>query len=200
MKRQSKFTQIVSGVALLALLLFMTWLFIDAIITSISKLQSAVAGSIITATIAAIAAFLVNVYVKHRESKEKLAQEIRTKKVPLYEEFINVIFASLESTMLGGPPLSEDELKQKLIAIMPRLITWGSEDLINQWNRIRSHDWSDTSNPATILGPWNDFLLVIRKDLGHSSSKLENFALMKLYVKDWNASTNTAKPETTAHT
>ena len=184
MKKNPQFSQVVFGVVLLSLLLFIAWLFIDAVITSIAKLQSAVAGSILAATIAAVAAFLVNVYVKHRESKEKLAQEIRAKKVPLYEEFIDVIFGSFKATMLKQPPPPEEDLKRKLVDIMPRIITWGSEDLINHWNKIRHHDWSDTSNPINVLAPWDDFLLVIRKDLGHSNTNLEKFALMQLYVND----------------
>ena len=183
MTQQTK--QIWLSLLIIGAVLFMLWAFTSAVVSSIAQLQSAVAGSILAASIAAIAAFSVNVYVKQKEARLRSEQEIQAKLVPLYEEFIDTIFSSFKAQMLGEQPLSQDELKKQLIELIPRIITWGSDDLINQWNKIRETDFTNKSAPLDILGPWDELLVIIRKDLGHSNKRLEKYALMRLYTTDW---------------
>jgi hypothetical protein len=167
-----------------AALLTMLWFFIDAVIDSINKLQSAIAGSIIAATIAAAAAFLVNVYAKHQEAKERILQEIRIKKTIVYEELIDIIFSAVMGEKQGKPKPSEAELTKRFAQLTPKVVIWGSEELITQWNKTRLQSTKPTDNPIQVFEPWNELLRVIRKDLGHSNKKLEKWALMRLFVND----------------
>jgi hypothetical protein len=173
------------GLISLAAILTAVWAFIDAVVGSINRLQSTVAGSIVAASIAAIAAFLVNVYVKHRESREKVLQEIRARKTPVYEELIDIIFSGILSKQQGKGEVSPEELTKRFAAITPKIVIWGSEELIAQWNVIRSHDWKAGGSPLETFAPWNQFMLTVRKDLGHSNKKLKPFALMRLFVNDF---------------
>lgn len=172
------------GLLLSAILLAILWVFISAVVYSINKLQSIIAGSIVAATIAAIAAFLVNVYAKHKEAKDRILQEIRGKKTVVYEELIDVMFSVVLGEKQGKQPLSEKDLINRLAQLTPKIIIWGSEELIVQWNNVRTEATSKKKNPLEIFEPWNQLLLTIRKDLGHSNKKLQKWDLMRLFVND----------------
>jgi hypothetical protein len=182
MKDQVK--SIVVGFACLAVLLGIVWIFVDRMITSLARLQSAVAGSIVAATIAAIAAFLVNVYIKHREAKERVLQEIRIKKTPVYEELIELIFSVLMAEKLGKKAPAESEIVAKIAGMTPKVVIWASEDVVTKWNDVRTYVKKSTDTPLDQFTPWNNLLRAIRKDLGHGDQKLERWALLRLFVND----------------
>lgn len=182
MKDQLK--SMVVGFAALAALLAIIWFFADLAITSIGRLQSAVAGSIVAATIAAITAFLVNVYVKHRESKERIVQDLRSKKTAVYEELIDLIFSVIMAEKLGKEALTQEELVAKFAKLTPKVVIWASEDVVTAWAAMRNEAQKQHDSPFDQFGPWNDFLRALRRDLGHSDRKLEQWALLRLFVND----------------
>ncbi len=140
-------------------------------------------GSVTAALIGAAALLAANVYAKHREAKEKAAQEIRVKKTDIYEELIELIFNQLSAAKQGRKQLSQNELVKALSRMMPKVVVWASPTVITHWNYIK-RTADDSRNTVETLAVWDKLLLLIREDLGHNDKTLSKYELSRLFVND----------------
>lgn len=155
-------------------------------LTIFSQINPSVGAGIIAAT-ATITVSVISVLVaKHLEQKAILLKEHRERKTPNYEEMVQLIFRFAFADKLGLPPLSDQEVNEKMAKFTENLVIWGSDDLILAWNRFRTHSPKTDQSTASyqILFEVETLLLAIRKDLGHANKKLSKGSVLGLFVND----------------
>ena len=151
------------------------------------SLESDIAVAVIAAS-ASISVSLISLVVsKYLESKAAIIQEIRAKKIPIYEELISVLMRFVFAQKLGLEPMSESELMKFMAEFTEKITVWGSDDVIKAWRKFRLSAGGG-SNPQSILFVYEDMLLAIRKDLGHKNSGFKKGTLLGLFVNDIDSS------------
>ncbi|MGD1859847.1 MAG: hypothetical protein ACFB0E_07740 [Leptolyngbyaceae cyanobacterium] len=151
---------------------FIAWLFykaIIAIIFGILSLESDIAVAVIAASASISVSLMSLVVSKYLESRAAITQEIRAKKIPIYEELISFVMRVVFAQRLGLEPVTEDELMEFMAEFTEKITVWGSDDVIKVWRKFRLSAASG-SNTQSILFMYEDILLAIRKDLGHKNS------------------------------
>jgi hypothetical protein len=119
---------------------------------------------------------------KYFERKMNIEQDQRKKKVELYEKFIDILFSIL-NTQRTKKASSEKEVLQSLTEWTQKLIVWGSNDVIRQWNVIRLHLGETTETPVGNLFELEKLLIAIRKDVGFSGTYKKG-ELLSLFIND----------------
>lgn len=181
--KRSAVKDIAIGLVALIAVLTIALLFIFAVITIIGRLESEIVAAITAASATIIASVLAIIVSKRYEQKVRIAQEIREQKTPVYEELISVFFRNMFADKLGQKKISDRDIMRTFADVTPKLIIWGSEDVIQAWTAIRYHDWS-AAQSADSLRLWNSLLLAVRKDIGNSVDQLKPFDLLRLFVND----------------
>lgn len=164
MKRFKPLLKILPGVVVLALI---GWSLVAVLRIAAGYLRSVNSG-IAVAIIAAAATGLVSVITlaltKAYETRASIRQDLRAKKVPVYEEFIQTIFKILFSEKLGQGPMDPVEMTKLFATSTEKLTIWASDDLIKAFGRFKSAV-NPAATPTGALFQLEDLMLAIRKDL-----------------------------------
>ncbi|MDB6175013.1 MAG: hypothetical protein JWL59_4324 [Chthoniobacteraceae bacterium] len=171
------------GIALLFLLGFGAYLFIAGIINKLNSVQSDLIKTLVTAMAAVIIAVITLVIGKLLEQQAKIRQELRDKKIPIYERQLSTIFRILFAEKLGQPTPLQEEILSAFSDFTRELIIWGSSDVIIAWQHFRTQA-VDPADPMNSLLAMEVVLRAIRKDLGNNISKLESGALIRLFINN----------------
>jgi hypothetical protein len=154
--------------------------FLGFLLVKLWELFSTVQKEVAAAIIAGLFAVTVNVVVKLLERKRAIEQEIRSKKIPVYEEFLAFMFKFMKAKKLGTP-MSDEEQIAFFFGFNEKMIIWGSSEVIRAWSRFRvsvgekSHD---------MLFDMEQVLRAIRRDTGHGDETLKKGDLLMLFVND----------------
>ena len=171
------------GLALLILIAWAIYLVLSSIISTLGNLKSDLSVAIIAAAGTIIVSVLSLVMSKYMESRAVITQEIRTKKIPIYEELISTIFRVLFAEKLGQEPMSEAELTKFFASFTEKLIVWGSDGVIKAFRATRMGAITGIA-PTETLFVYKNLLLEIRKDLGHKNKNFKRGTLLGLFVND----------------
>jgi hypothetical protein len=186
---RQQITSILVGIITLAVIAFGFYLFVAAIIDKLNSANSDLGKTIVGASLTLIGATVTLVVGKLWEQKIKIKQEIREKKIPIYEQQVSVLFAALFSMKTKGIQISEKELLTAFLSFTEKLVIWGDPEVIRAWQEFRNHTW----NTDAIGGfrKLEAFILALRKDIGTSNGNLTGADLMKLFINDYDALRNT---------
>jgi hypothetical protein len=132
----------------------------------LANLRSEIAVAIVAAGASVTVSILSLVISKSLEARRAIAQELRAKKTPIYEEFIDTLYKTLFAERVGKEPPTQAELMQFFADYTEKLTIWGSDDVIKVWGRLRLSGVSGMEG-VQMLFLYEDLLLEIRKDLGH---------------------------------
>lgn len=142
---------------------------------------------ILAAIISAMATAFVGiaaVVINQRQSKQRDIDEThRPKKVEIYEGFLDAVSKVMsegnENVSIKG--LSEQELVDYLIEYKTDIILWGSPGVIKQQLEFERVAKEDIDN---IFIAVDNLYKAIRDDIGLSNKGLNNYELVKMYLKD----------------
>ncbi|WP_043891131.1 hypothetical protein [Paenibacillus sp. Aloe-11] len=87
--------QMIFSLLVLSLLSYLFWLFITWLISVFNGLQKEVAAALIAASATIVVSVLSVVVAKYYEKKRAIELEHRSKKIPIYEEFVEFLFKLL---------------------------------------------------------------------------------------------------------
>lgn len=152
----------------------------------LAGLTKEVAAALVAGTATVLVSVLSVFIARHLERKREMEREIQLQKVPIYEDFVSTWLRYMFKDKPGADPMSEEELLQFFYRATQKLTIWGSDDVIRRWSRWRRL-YSDDDNPPdpqAAMFQFEDLLLAIRADLGHSNSKLETGDLLGLFIND----------------
>lgn len=159
--------------------------FIAALIEKLASVSSDVSKAVIAGGAAVIGSVLTLVAGKLWEQRIKIRQELRAKKIPIYEQQVETLFDAMFAAKLGKPGQSQKKLEVAFVEFTEKLLIWGSSDVISSWQAFRAHDWEN--QPKSEFGLLEDFILTLRKDIGNENSKLKEGDLLRLFITDYDA-------------
>lgn len=147
-------------------------------------LQKDVAAALIAGTTTVVVAVASVTAGKYYERKRAIEQEIREKKIPMYDEFVQFLFRTLMQGK-AGKQISEQETIQFFGRFTQKLMVWGSDEVVLAWSRYRRQfliaEAPDTKQSVTRL---EDLLMAIRRDMGHRNHRIERGDLLGLFIND----------------
>lgn len=173
---------ILAGLFVLVLLAGLVYGLLMGLMAYLRSLQSEVAGAIVAAGFAGLVSIVSLAISKAYETRAAVKQDLRAKKLPVYEGIVRTLFAVMFAERLGKKPVRESELIQWFAETTEKLSIWGSDDLVLAFGRFKNGFSEDT--PSAALFGFEDLLLAIRKDLGHSGRKLGRGSILRLFVTD----------------
>jgi len=131
------------------------------------------AGTVIAATITVMAG-------KHFESKKEREAAFRDKKILIYDEFLERFFRLFGEDTSEAQP---DDLSRFMREWQRKFILWGGDEVLNKyisWMQLLK------SGEPNVQGMFKmeEFLFVIRKDLGHQNKNLPQGTFIRLLWKN----------------
>jgi hypothetical protein len=137
--------------------------------------------------VAALCALLTAIVTVYRDIHLQIRTEQKEKKVEVYEQLIGFFFSLLFAVHLKKQPPNESEINEFLIQVTPQLILWGSDDVLLSFQRFREmgSNVKAEGDPLTLMNNFEEMLLKIRKDLGHSNQSLTQGSILKIFINDW---------------
>lgn len=148
--------------------------------------EASVAAAVVAGSATVLVSILSLVVGKLLESRAKVREEHRQKKIPVYEELIEFLFQVLFAQKLGKEPLSETEINQFFAQFTPRLVIWGAGGVIKSFGDMRefSPQLAESERPVEVMFLYERVLFEIRRDLGHSRTELQKGELLRLFITD----------------
>jgi hypothetical protein len=184
--RVSKALSIALGVAVMATVAWLLYFVVSRAVTYFGSLQSQVATAIVAGAATIAVAFISATVGKALENRATIVRDIRTKKVPVYEDLIDVIFRFFYEDKVGSK-MSERQKVDALAKVQQRLIVWASDDVVHEFGQFRSRALAVAGDPAkapATMFALEDLLLAIRRDLGHSNKKIARGDLLRFFIND----------------
>lgn len=156
------------------------------------SLDEQIAVGIIAGSATILVSVITVVIGKQLEKKREIEQQHRIQKIEIYEHFMEEWFKILRTSSTrkrakyGSDelPISEENLLKFLEEFSRKLILWGSRGVIKQYVAFRSFGIKSGQPDPQILLHFENVLLAIRKDLGHSNRGLNQGDLLALFLKD----------------
>ncbi|OJV15405.1 MAG: hypothetical protein BGO21_30900 [Dyadobacter sp. 50-39] len=167
----------------IGLLLLLWW----GIVSTVHSQLGTINPNIVVASIAAIVT--VSGYFINRSSERRkvIEQQIRDKKIPVYEEFIAFV-----TQLLTKEQLSENELTEFLSKFNQRAIIWMSDDslaiYIDWIKHLRKQSAAtqmDQEGTKEGLLKFEDVLFQFREDIGLSNRELKSGDLLSIFINDF---------------
>ena len=174
--------RVLFGLIILGLFAWLAYTVVLRVAHWLSDAKSEVAVAIVAAgasvTISILSLMASNIF----EARRAIAQELREKKTPVYEEFVRTIYRVLFAEQLGKKQPSKAELAQFFADYTEKLTIWGSDEVIKVWGELRLS--ASDADGALMLFRYEELLLSIRKDLGHRNKGFKRGRLLRLFVND----------------
>ena len=167
----------------LGMLLFFWWLVIFSVHTQLGTINP----NIVVASIAAIVTVSGYFINRSTERRKIIEQQIREKKIPVYEELIAFV-----AQLLTKEQLSESELTEFLSKFNQRAIIWMSDDSLAiyiEWiKHLRKQSAATQMDPEVTkegLLKFEDVLFQFREDIGLSNRELKSGDLLSVFINDF---------------
>lgn len=170
------------GFLFLAIIGFVFWkglsFFVFSLTAADPKISAAIVGAMATVFVGLTAVIITQRQTKIREVEEAH----RTKKVEIYEKFLQMISSLLagqnDETSIKAP--TEQNLVDYLVEFKTEILLWGSPEVIKC--QLEFEDM--TRKNGDLFLAVNNLYKAIRKDIGLSNKGLNNLELVKMYLKD----------------
>jgi len=178
-------TQILIGLVILAALSIGAYFLLGKVWTLFKSIDPQLGAGLIVASATVIVSVISILFSKRQEHKIDISNQLREKKLPIYEKIIEVIFLITFAEKIGKEQPSEEELIKFFADTTRDLVIWGSKDILVAFANFKDGiaELSEGENAAKAMISVEDFLFALRKDLGHSDSKKRG-DILRLYIND----------------
>ena len=179
MKNLSTFITGFIGLILLCLIGLFFYKISYVIITNFDKININIFITVIGGTIT-ISSFYITRYL---EKKKVIENEIRNKKIPIYEEFFAFYFKVVYNS------ISEKDMVTFFKEFNQKAIIWFPDETLKsyvEWRKKVMEFAKDNTNDnlLNLIFHQEDFLKQFRKDIGHSNKYLVKGDISSLYIND----------------
>lgn len=186
MKKTLQIIYLVIGIGITLSTVYGLYLLIIKLFKIFNSLQTEVAAAIVAAMATIIVSVLSVTIGKYYERKRVIENELREKKIPMYEEFIEFYFNLLMSKKINGKEMTQEEMMKFFNRFTQKLIVWGSDEVVRLWSNYRREYALKDGNSMENMFEFEKLLLAIRKDTGHKNKHIEKADLLGLFVNDIN--------------
>ena len=174
--------RLLAGLLFFAAVSWLIYWLISRLTAFLQSLKSDLAIAIVTAGVAGLISVVSLAISKAYETRTVINQDLRAKKIPVYEGIIRMVFQMMFAEKLGQQPLSSEDIVKGFVETTEKLTIWGSDDLILAFDKFKNG--FSPSDPTSAIFGFEDLVLAIRRDLGHSGRKLGRGAILRLFVTD----------------
>lgn len=119
---------------------------------------------------------------RQQEKIKDIKNQLSEKKYKVYNDIFSIMFDLLKNTK-NIVNLSEDELANRMFDIKKELMIYAPDSVLNkflEWQNFVGDNPEDTKHLKIFL----DLLVLIRKDMGHSSTKIKNTDLLRSIMQN----------------
>lgn len=150
------------------------------------SLEPQLAASLLAASATVFVSVFSVLASKRIEQKKEIENQLREKKIPIYEEIIGFIFRITFAEKLGQEKPSDDEMMQFFTNTTKELVIWGSKDMVDAFGNFRSGLAANAERKDAVktMSEIEDLLFAVRKDLGHSHKRKKRGDILRLFVTD----------------
>ena len=179
----TKKTSIIIGLILSVIIGYGVFYVLMSLYELLAALKPEVLAAIISAVVTAFAG-IAAVMIGQRQSKQRdIDESHRSKKVEIYKGFLDAVSGIMakgnENVTKNG--LSDQELIDYLVEFKTDIILWGDPNVIKRHLEFEVAASQDTSK---IFIAVDNLYKSIREDIGLSNKKLNNYELVRMYLKD----------------
>ena len=150
---------------------------------AIASLESATAVAVVTTSATILLSVGSLIYSRRAEQQRTIEQQLREKKTPIYDEFIQWWLETLFHELLRKPARSEQEVGTWKTSFNQKIIPWAPDAFLKEYNRFMGMAGDDT-DPIEIAFAFERLLYVLRQDLGHKNEGLGQGDLLRLFIND----------------
>jgi hypothetical protein len=183
MNLKQKFADLLLAMLAVAGIAGIVYLFSVGILDKLNSVNSELTKASIGAVVAVFVAAVTIVLGKAWELKTKIKQEIREKKIPVYEKQLEAIFATLFSDKLKSGEGTGDDLLKAFIGFSEKIVIWGDSEVISSWEQFR-RSFSESASLEKQMAALEDFILALRKDVGNSNKSLKRGDILRAFLND----------------
>jgi hypothetical protein len=187
MKKLLNFGYALLGLAVLLVIGYLFYIVSMSFINKIDKINANIFVGLIAGTVTIVGYFIT----RYLERKKIIEQQIREQKLPIYEEFIDMVFQVFQSSK-NGQAMSEEDLKKFFWNFNKKAILWLSDTTLKSYiiwkNSIQTNSSTSQTKEDTYetLVAFEKLVLSFRKDIGHENSNLKTGDLLSMFINDWN--------------
>jgi len=120
--------------------------------------------------------------------QSQIRSEQREHKREIYEKITHFFFENLFALKLGQEPKTEAEITQFLIQVTPKLVMWGSDQVVKSFREFRDagarHNSDSQVSVIVLMLIYEQMLLNIRKDLGHQNQALVKGSILGIFINN----------------
>lgn len=177
--------ELVRGFAALLLVLGLLAAAVYGAVVALDHLRSGVAAGVITASATILISVITLTASQRADRRRAIEQSVRERKLPLYDELIRFWM----DMSLSADELTENEMAERWRKFhherLHTLLLWMSEPVLAAYNRLRGLvQAGQTEGSLDLIFAFEDLLLAVRKDLGHSNEGIERGDLLRLWIND----------------
>ena len=188
-KSFKQFVSTVFAVALLALLAWSTYWVLRSVALSIRRVDTQVLVAALAPSIAAMASVITLTVGRHLDRKRAVESHLRSKRTPVYEDFVDFWFRLMSASSKRGKGVSgsDEETVEFLRRFTQKALLWASDDVLARYAAFRRS--AMTSALTQRLDPlalfvFEDLLFAFRRDLGYSNKGLKRGDLLAQFILD----------------
>ena len=142
--------------------------------------QPAVAGAAITAATTIIISTITLTAGRYFEKRKELEALHREKKIPIYDEFLEGLFAAF----YGAKGKQKLNLVEFLRKWQVKIVLWGGADVVNSYIGWTTSLRRQTAAKAAIDAT-EALVLAIRRELGHDDTKLQRDIFARFVLREY---------------
>ncbi|WP_042723356.1 hypothetical protein [Flavobacterium sp. B17] len=180
-----KFTELLStilGLSFFAGILYIIYRVCILIFENFSKIDINIFVAIIGGTIT-ISSFFITRYL---ERKKTIEFEIRNKKIPIYEEFFDFYFKVVFKR--DDQELTNEDMVNFFRQFSQKAIIWFPDNILKSYIKWKKNLITFSQVPNADLKEMilnqEEFMNLIRKDIGHSNKNLLPGDISSIYIND----------------
>jgi len=134
--------------------------------------------------LAGIIGYISWLYQKEKEKRISVQNQLSDKKYQVYIKIINLFFGVFEDTILTKNKKQSD-IEAKMIEIVKELTIYGSDGVLKQFSYWKRTAGTGTKTPTEGLKDFVDIIIALRKDMGHSNTKINYDDVLGMMIIDY---------------
>lgn len=165
---------------------FMLYIGYQLVMWTIYNIDPQIAAAIFTGAFTIFLSAISLIISRNYESKQKIKEANRLKKVPIYDDFLKFMLEIMGSQKV----ISEKEAKKFAGDFNHQLLIWGSSEVVKTYGKWRlktielSEDKSNSNRGLESFQEFENLIIAIRKDLGHKDKEIEKNVFLRVFIND----------------
>lgn len=178
------------ALGILGVMIWIAYRLLHVMVSSASKLGTQVWLTVLTPSITALASVLTIVVGRYLERKMAVESHLRTRRIPVYERFVQFWFELLlsdQNEIQRQAHHHEQNMKDFFRDFTQKALLWASDDVLARYAAFRRSALSSGSNgkyDSEGLFAFEDLLFAFRRDLGYKNKMLKRGDLLAQFVVD----------------